>query len=227
MTSTEAALPQADLGSRLREGTRELHRAVERAGAMALLLRGQLPASGYARMLAQLQALYAALEEGLVRHAGHPAVAPVNFPLLYRGAALAHDLASLALPAAPLCHATQAYVERLQQLAARQPALLAAHAYVRYLGDLNGGQTLARVVAASPLLPAGLGTRFYDLGSAADVALRSAAFRAGLAQLPAGPDQADALVDEARWAFAQHGRMFEELLQAEAAGAPQAASPRP
>ena len=39
-------------------------------------------------------------------------------------------------------------------LAATQPALLAAHAYVRYLGDLSGGQMLARIVSQGLQLPA-------------------------------------------------------------------------
>jgi hypothetical protein len=43
--------------------------------------------------------------------------------------------------------AAAAYATTCKQLSATRPALLAAHVYVRYLGDLNGGQMLSRIVA--------------------------------------------------------------------------------
>ena len=46
-----------------------------------------------------------------------------------------------------------------------EPALLVSHAYVRYLGDLNGGQVLQRVVTGNAGLGSGIGTRFYEFGS--------------------------------------------------------------
>ncbi|EPQ50132.1 hypothetical protein GLOTRDRAFT_134230 [Gloeophyllum trabeum ATCC 11539] len=56
-----------------------------------------------------------------------------------------------------------AYTARLRTDAHSTPALLLAHAYVRYLGDLSSGQTIKRHLAkAYALDPAdGAGVQFY------------------------------------------------------------------
>jgi len=199
----------------LREGTRELHRAVERGALMRALVRGELPSGLYLALLRNLHALYAALETQLRRHATHPDVAAVVFPALFRSQALQADmdsLSSLVQGDPALCEATVEYVARLVELADAQPALLAAHAYVRYMGDLNGGQILKRVLTRSACLPQGTGTAFYEFGAEAAIVRHTSAFRSGLAALPCDAARVRALVDEARWSFRQHILVFEQLL---------------
>lgn len=203
------------LAERLRTATRDLHRSVERAGPMPALLRGRLPRAGYLALLRNLHPLYEALESGLVRHAAHPQLSPLQLPPLARAGALAADLDALHGPGwarvLPLCAAAQDYVEHLRLLADRQPALLAAHAYVRYLGDLHGGQVLARLVGQGLQLPAGQGVSFYDFGGAERVAARVHAFRLGLDAIAPDEAAAQALVDEACGAFERHRELFEQL----------------
>jgi heme oxygenase len=207
--------PGRGLGERLRAETKDLHTEVERAGVMAALLRGALARERYTALLRNLHALYVALEAGLTHHAAHADVAPVVFPVLFRQAALAADLAVLHGPRwpaeLPLQRATQTYVARLQDIAAHQPGLLAAHAYVRYLGDLSGGQMLRKIVVRGHQLPDDDGSRFYDFGDTATVHAHVLAFRAGLAALSADTARNDALVAEACWAFERHGELFVEL----------------
>jgi heme oxygenase len=203
------------LAERLRTATRDLHRSVERAGLMPALLRGQLPRAAYLGLLRNLHALYDALESGLARHAAHPQLAPLQLPGLARAGTLAADLDTLHgpgwAPALPLCAAARAYVDRLRLLADRQPPLLAAHAYVRYLGDLNGGQLLARRVAQGLQLAPGQGLAFYDFGPAERVAAQARAFRLGLEGIAPDEAAAQALVDEACGAFVRHRELFEQL----------------
>jgi heme oxygenase len=203
------------LAARLRTATHELHRLVERAGLMPALLRGQLPMAGYLALLRNLQPIYAALESGLARHAAHPQLAPLPLAGLARAPALAADLESLHGPGwaldLTLCAAAQAYVGRLQQLADHQPALLAAHAYVRYLGDLNGGQVLARRVGQALRLSPGQGLAFYDFGPDEQAAAQARALRDGLDAIAPDEPAAQALVDEACAAFERHRELFEQL----------------
>lgn len=166
------------------------------------------------------QPIYLALEAGLRAHAGHPAIRPVLAPALFRGDALDEDLTALhgAGWAGRLAHAVGAGLcRRLEMLATSDPALLTAHAYVRYLGDLNGGQLFARLVTrllerAGQVLPARL--RFHDFGPPADVARLAGALRSGLDKLAGGDGQAQRIVAEAVHAFGQHVVLFDELAAA-------------
>lgn len=206
------------LAARLRQATQALHTEVERAGLMRLLLRGELPLAGYAALLRSLHALYEPLERGLARHAAHPQIAPLWQPGLARSAALARDLEHLLGPAwARRCRpavAADAYAAHLEALDAAEPGLLAAHAYVRYLGDLSGGQMLARVVARSLGTTAEGALAFYDFGGAAQVSQLAAALRSGLDRIATSEAQAQALIDEACAAFGRHRELFVELGEA-------------
>merc|ERR1712136_376582 len=60
------------------------------------------------------------------------------------------------------------YVDRLISIAKQDPVLLLAHAYTRYLGDLSGGQILARAAAKAFDLPSGRGSAFYHFALVAE-----------------------------------------------------------
>lgn len=203
------------LAERLRAETRGLHTRAERAGIMPALLRGQLDRRSYCALLRNLHSVYAALEPALVRHASHAVVGPVVFPALFRLTALADDLAVLhgdrwpdELPVRP---AAADYVQRLREIETVSPELLVAHAYVRSLGDLSGGQVLRGIVAKSLRLGDDAGTRFYAFGPAADVSRHLHAFRAALNALPADQACVEAVVAEAQSAFERHALLFEQL----------------
>lgn len=122
---------------------------------------------------------YSALEQGLERHSNHPVLEPTYNPtLLARAPSLEADIAYLLdLPESswrshPLHHslvvsppiALTNYVARLRQLAeSDDPSPLLAHAYVRYLGDLSGGQSIRHTIAkAYDLESPGPGLSFYE-----------------------------------------------------------------
>lgn len=200
------------LSATLRESTRQDHADAERAGLMPALLGGRLPRPAYAALLRNLQAIYGALEPALDAHATHPCIAPIWQPALRRGAALSGDLSTVTpaeVGSATLAPATHAYVAHIQQLCHATPHLLVAHAYVRYLGDLSGGQVLARIVARA--YGADVGVQFYDFGSAEQARALALAFRAALDALPLDADTAARIVEEAREAFARHRDLFNEL----------------
>jgi heme oxygenase len=124
-----------------------------------------------------------ALESALDRHASHPALAPTYNPsLLARAPSLASDISSfLQVPESSwethpahlafLAHLPGAltnYLDRIHTLAEgdETPSLLLAHAYVRYLGDLSGGQIMKRRIAKAYALDPddhdAAGVAFYE-----------------------------------------------------------------
>jgi heme oxygenase len=213
------------LSDRLRTATQAAHKQAERGPMMQRLLSGHLPLADYCGLLRQLQAIYAALENALSEQISNPQVARICPTTLWRSTALADDLAYLDRREQPLvpgllASATLAYVSRLQQLALHDPLCLLAHAYVRYLGDLYGGQLLGRRLRQQHGLSEGQGTRFYEFGDPAQVKALIVEFRAALDALTLSPAQADALVAEACEAFERHTQIFEQLLPATSAAGP-------
>ncbi len=109
---------------------------------------------------------------------------------------------------------TQRYVGRLVELADRHPHLLLAHAYVRYLGDLSGGQHIARIVRR--VLPPKLDSavEFYDFPDLGDLDAFKASVREDLDALAVSDEVVGELVAEARRGFELHATLFNELADA-------------
>ncbi|KZP14754.1 heme oxygenase-like protein [Athelia psychrophila] len=167
----------------LREGTTAAHEAIEYSPGSTWLSRGELDKSEYTRLLMMLWHVYNALESALETHAGHPVLQHTHDPvLLARAPALAEDIAFFlrcpvstwqsnpAHTALLLSHPAplEAYESRIRALSeSGDAALLLAHAYVRYLGDLSGGQIIQRRVARAYDLDVatGDGMRFYKFGA--------------------------------------------------------------
>jgi heme oxygenase (biliverdin-producing, ferredoxin) len=203
------------LGSRLRAQTRELHIRAEHRPFMQSLLRGQMQREPYCLLLRNLHPLYTTLESALKAHEAHLMVAPVFNRALLRAHALECDLATLhgarwqdELTVVPAC---KDYCARLVHLQHSAPPLLAAHAYVRYLGDLSGGQILRRIVRAGLQLASPSGTDFYDFGDTAQCAALVQSFREGLERIAPEPVQADAIIAEAQQAYRLHLNLFDQL----------------
>lgn len=209
------AISKPGLATRLREGTREAHRAAERAPFVRAFMKGRLDAAGYRAYLVALWQIYAALEEGLQRHRNHPVAGALALPELFRAPAIAADLRMLfdldprETPAPP---AAIAYAAHLRALADSAPALLLAHAYTRYLGDLSGGQILRRFAARLLDRPeTGPGLAFYDFPDVHDIDACKASLRQRLDAVPVDAEGIAALVTAARDAFARNAAVFAEL----------------
>lgn len=212
----QAFTPKPGLRDRLRSGTHDLHAQAELGRAMQALIRGQMSRDAYAVLLRNLHVLYAALEPALEAHRHHPMLAPLHDDRLARCSALESDLRALHgedWSSLPVVRTAREYVERLKALEARTPELLAGHAYVRYLGDLSGGQILLERVGRMLGLEDGEGTRFYEFDEPG-AAVLATQFRDGLASLPVSEQDIERLLEESRLSFVLHTRMFDELAPA-------------
>lgn len=195
---TESArLSLADLKAR----TARAHVRAERSGVVADLLRRRSSREAFALLSRSLVPVYGALEQAL---AAAPApAATIFFPEVARSAALARDLSRLAgaswrdLPETP---AALSYAARIRDVGRQQPELLIAHAYVRYFGDLNGGQILKRMIAEALDLPADM-FAFFEFPEIADMPAFLAGYRAAYERALAAVSNAEALLAEAETAF--------------------------
>jgi heme oxygenase len=167
-------------------------------------LTGRASVAAYALFLRNLLPAYEAMERGLDRHRAAPGVRLVARREVFRGAALAADLEALHgagwrddLPVLP---AARRYADRVAAATVGGGAGLIAHAYVRYLGDLNGGRVMKTLLARS----LGLGPHllaFYDFPEIADLASFKADYRQGLDSAEAEIGDVDAVVEEGFAAF--------------------------
>jgi heme oxygenase len=194
----------------LREATDTAHRRAEQEPFIADLMAGRRSAGDLARLTGQLRPIYAALESrvGAMRSRGD--LASLLDPRLDRLAALDHDLAvmagdDVAQLTRPLA-ATDALVGRLGDIGDDPPRLLAHH-YVRYLGDLSGGQIIARLMRQHYAVPDDALTfyAFDELGSKGGFKHR---YRAALDELVAESSFYDAMLDEAQRAYEANRQVF-------------------
>ncbi|OYO12669.1 hypothetical protein CGZ94_12195 [Enemella evansiae] len=145
MSQSPTDLETVPLSTALREHTADAHARAEESPFMADLLAGRLGTEALVALLAQSLPIYAALEDACGVHAGDPVLAPLLDPRLERTPALRADLAAQAAAGCrfdTVLPAAEAYAAELATLG---PAGLLAHHYVRYLGDLSGGQIIARL----------------------------------------------------------------------------------
>jgi heme oxygenase len=197
------------LAARLRHGTNSLHHQAETTELMREIFAGRVDRANYIRLLRGLYPVYRELEDALRRH---PAVCPVPLELVARLPALRADLDTLHGPGwaddLPPVVAGEAYASRIRAVAELDPLLLAAHSYVRYLGDLSGGQMMGEVIARGLSLTDGAGAAFYRFSALPSPEVGKRAFRAGLDALPVTEAEVGRLVDEACLAFAASMELF-------------------
>ena len=207
MTESTSAAPTTRLSARLREDTKDVHRAAERSGIMRGLLRGELSRDAYIALLTNLRAVYVGLEGALGKHASDPLIAPFHFAEIFRTSSLDADLRALGGDVSCVTPAGEAYAAHV---ANASPLQLIAHAYVRYLGDLSGGQILKRVIGKA--LGSSDGLSFYDFPGIADLDAYKNDFRAKLDGLSLTDADVQRVVDEARSGFEMNMRVFDSIV---------------
>ncbi|WP_097677340.1 biliverdin-producing heme oxygenase [Nigerium massiliense] len=197
----------APLSEALRTATDRAHKRAEHSPFMADLLEGRASVAAFVALTGQLLHVYRALEAAVRSHAQAPELAPIADPGLERVARLESDLRELGVDPATVeaLPATAAYVARIE--AADAPALVAHH-YVRYLGDLSGGQVIATMLGRHYGLTEGVS--FYDFGDLGRPKPYKDAYRAKLDALPVG-DALDRVLAEAVAAFGANEAVFADL----------------
>lgn len=208
----------SNLATKLREGTKHSHTMAENTAFMKCFLKGIVEREPFRKLTANLYFVYSALEEELQRHHNNPVVSAIYFPELNRKGKLEEDLAFYYgenwRDQIAASSEGRAYVTRIHEVANTESALLVAHAYVRYLGDLSGGQALKNIVRSALDLPPDKGTGLHEFDAIPTVEAKrafKAEYRNALNSLPVDDALAQKIVDEANYAFELNRNVVHEL----------------
>lgn len=212
--ATAGSADQQGLAAELRAATAEAHEEAENTPFIRGLLAGRLEVTDYAWLASQLHAVYRVLEDAVAANTD-PAVAPFLAPELARLPSLTEDLEHLAGPGwserFPVLPATEAYRERLREVCFDWPAGLLAHHYIRYMGDLSGGQLLGRVLRRVFGFVDDKGTEFYRFPDVPSPKAFKQRYRRLLDELPWSEQERQRFIDEANRAFHHNTAIFHDL----------------
>jgi len=205
----------------IRKATQQVHSLAEQTGFIRGFLRGTASHESYLQLLTDLLPVYEEMEHQIARlHAkGESLLLPFYMPELHRSAALKRDIHFIANSIIPEkaeairpSAFSMSYVHRIRTVAdSEEPIRLAGHLYTRYLGDLSGGQILARIARNAMGLDEGGGLDFYTFRRINSVAESKKEFRAALDTLD-GDSLAEKLVtEEAIISFKHNIAIFNSL----------------
>lgn len=190
-------------------------------------LNGHAAQDVYAQFLSSLYHIYSTLEQCANKHQNDPNFTKVHFPQIHRAEQLARDLSYIRGPKwkedpdlSPSAM-TERYTGRIL-LSQKNPLLLMAHHYIRYLGDLASADNNITVLQKEYEVPEeGLNFyRFEDLGEI-EVSENSSRpltpmdfirqYQVHLDSMGLSPDQCDKLVEEANFAYRMGLSIYDEL----------------
>ena len=208
--------------SELRAATWSHHEQAAESTFLDALVAGRLDRLGYADMVAQHYFIYRVLEQAAEVMSANGLVDGLVSPSLTRLPAIEMDLHALldedwAQRVRPNV-ATGAYCKRLRETCFSWPGGFVAHHYIRYLGDLSGGQYLRHRVAQALQLTGDVGTRFYVFEGIADVEAFKVAYRRRLDAMPWDEAERAAIVNEVTIAYRLNMDVLAELSQTHGAG---------
>ena len=207
----------------VRESSWSDHSSSEGANFMEDIMRGVATKQDYIDLVVQHYYMYEALEAAATQLAGDPAYQALHPEALVRLGTLETDLEFLIgenwrdeiRPVA----ASEAYAARIREVAAEGwlPGIVAHH-YTRYLGDLSGGQIIAKRVARQHGFD-GPGIEFYNFASLGDLKAFKETYRDGLDALgeTLSDEDQQRMIEEVRAAYAFNTQVFVDLAAQKAA----------
>lgn len=209
----------APLSQALRTSTAAAHEQAEHSTFMDELLKGNLGVEEFIVLQEQSWLFYSALEEAARAVAQDPIAADIVDPALERVPSLESDLDALHGSTewrdnVTMLPATEAYVRRLQEIGeSKDTARLIAHHYVRYLGDLSGGQVIGRMMQRHYGVSEDAVT-FYRFTDIPKVKPYKDNYRAALDALPLSEEDRERLLNEAAEAFLFNLNLFNGIEKA-------------
>ena len=204
------------LSKQLKEGTKKSHSAAENTKFVRGFLKGVVNEEEYRKLLTNFWYVYDTMEQRIKETKDPLATVLHKYqPILNRTAFLEQDLRYYYGPMwreqQTPSEACNTYCYRINEIAEKDPYLLIAHHYTRYIGDLSGGQILKNI-AQKALQPAkGSGLLFYEFPRVPDAKKFKEEYRADLDSLDINEHDTNNLINEANYAFRLNMYLFDEI----------------
>lgn len=204
----------------LRSATTTAHEQAEHSSFIDDLMAGRSCRAAFTALMVQQQVIYTALEEVIEEHyLDDPIVAAIHDPRLDRRGAIRRDLDHLVGTDHPeriargihVTPAAQAYAARLRT--GHDRAMILGQHYVRYLGDLSGGQIIATLVQRHYGV-SGEALHFYRFDGIDKYKPYKDEYRARLDALELTPGERDRVLERAVEAFELSRAVFADLAAA-------------
>ncbi|MGL6107908.1 heme oxygenase (biliverdin-producing) [Romboutsia sp.] len=139
-----------DLITKIRKNTSALHKATESSGFIKRLSDINASNESYAEYLFNLSAMYKAIEDTIENNSSNETVRNFVTKELFRYELIQKDLKFLVgdkLESMELLPSTLAFVDKIKEINKYEPELIVAYAYTRFLADLFGGRTFAKLLS--------------------------------------------------------------------------------
>ncbi len=204
------------LSEKLKEGSREIHSEIEKNELARRIESGKITFDEVKRLIAGYFFIYSVLERALEENREHLFVQAVYHRELLRREAIKEDLlfyfgenwAKEIHPSISI----QIYCKRIEEVSKYNKELLLSHAYVRYMGDLSGGQIIKKWLGdALNLTDRGL--TFYNFNQIQDINEFKSIFKKGIDMIPADDETSKRIVEESILVFLLNINMFNEIVR--------------
>lgn len=216
MTTTETAeTAEETFSATIRKRSWGSHQSAEGEGFLDVLMRGGLTRDAYTAMVAQHYWAYEVLERASVVMRADEVAAPFCPESLDRMAALEADMLFLAgegwREKYPANAGTQRYIQRIQDKCFDWPGGYVAHHYTRYLGDMSGGQHIAKLMRRHFGLEGHEGTEFYNFEAVGDLDAFKTGYRTALDVAPWDDAEKERIIEEVLYAYEVNSAVLRDL----------------
>ena len=202
-----------NLSDLLKQKTSSIHQELESSTFVQQLFTGKLSSTEYYTYIKSLYDVYILLEEKILFDKETKFIRPIYFPELSRVSTIHKDINYLEsiIDHSKIYNYTldsvRAYLKLIANASSHQ---LIAHCYVRYMGDLSGGQMLKKVVQKYYANDSEQGINFYTF-SIDNITAFKINYKEKMNSIKLSKIEQEEVLEEAEKAFFCNLCLFQEL----------------
>lgn len=196
----------------MKKETFDEHELSKDSGFATSLMSGEWDALAFIEWQNALYPVYVALEKNLVANRKDPSLHIFDHRKLDRAGRIKHDLGTYGVDPieTPSTLASVAPYVAAVEAASASPQRLMAYHYTRYMGDMIGGQVIARCMMKEyGMTPDSL--TCYDFSECGDIHQYRKTYKTLLELVPWTEEERREFIEEVKVAYKVNAAMFEEL----------------